>query len=165
MPRCRNRLRTSLGFTLLELLMVLSLIGIASVFSIASVDRLSGRVDERRWSDLMQQSLFKLRNKAMMSGATVQARLDFDTGELLQVGAEGADRLMVLPTRFRFVAPTSENGRIDARDHTMQLYFYPNGTMDEAVFDLLLPSEGRRRFHLARFTGKIERTTVNDVSQ
>ena len=44
MGKCKLRRDSGLGFTLLELLIVLALIAVASVFSIAAVDRLAGRV-------------------------------------------------------------------------------------------------------------------------
>jgi prepilin-type N-terminal cleavage/methylation domain-containing protein len=165
MGKCKHNCNSSAGFTLLELLLVLSLIGIASVFSIASIDRLAGRVDERRWADQTQQSLAKLRNRAVLSGAVVRATLDLERGELFLVGSDAVDRLLVLPKTFRFRSPPSAATATSKPESRMSLYFYPDGTMDEAVFDLVLPSEGLRRFHLTRFTGKIERTTVNDSSR
>lgn len=164
MHTCRHRQHSGAGFTLLELLIVLALIAIASVFSVAAIDKLAGRLEQRRWSDLTQQSLTKLRNKAVMGGAVVMAVVDFDGGELLHVGSDSQRQLLVLPKAFQFVAPASA-GTADEPVRTMPLYFYPDGTMDEAVFDLVLPSEGRRRFHLARFTGKIERTVVDALPQ
>jgi len=162
MDACTLRRDSSSGFTLLELLIVLALIAIASVFSIASVDRLAGRVQERRWSDLTQQSLAKLRNKAVMGGTVVSAEVDFEGGQLVRGAGEVQDRLLVLPASFRFLPATALTSG-NTSTGKLALYFYPDGTMDEAMFDLVLPSEGRRRFHLARFTGKIERTTVQDV--
>ncbi len=158
------RCDSSSGFTLLELLIVLALIAIASVFSIASVDRLAGRVQERRWSDLTQQSLAKLRNKAVMGGVVVSAAVDFEGGQMVQGAGEAQDRLLVLPASFRYL-PATVAAYGNASPSKLLLYFYPDGTMDEAMFDLMLPTEGRRRFHLARFTGKIERTTVQDAQQ
>ena len=164
MGKCKLRRDSSLGFTLLELLIVLALIAIASVFSIAAVDRLAGRVQERRWSDLTQQSLAKLRNKAVMGGMVVSAEVDFEGGQLVQGTGDAQDRLLVLPTSFRFL-PTTAVASGNTTPGKLALYFYPDGTMDDVMFDLVLPSEGRRRFHLMRFTGKIERTTVQDVLQ
>jgi prepilin-type N-terminal cleavage/methylation domain-containing protein len=150
----------SAGFTLLELLIVLALVGIGAVFAIASVDRLASRIDERRWSDLTQQALTKLRNKAVMSGVTVKAAVNFEGGELLQIGEAEPQKIMVLPTRFHFVPPSHGSWVEGAQIRQTPLYFYPDGTFDEATFDLLMPSEGRRRYRLARFSGKIERTNV-----
>lgn len=164
MDKSKLRRDSGSGFTLLELLIVLALIAIASVFSIAAVDRLAGRVQERRWSDLTQQSLAKLRNKAVMGGTVVSAEVDFEGGQLVQGAGDVQDRLLVLPASFRFL-PTTAVANGNTPIGKLPLYFYPDGSMDEAMFDLVLPSEGRRRFHLTRFTGKIERTTIQDVLQ
>lgn len=160
MTRCKQKCKHSAGFTLLELLIVLVLVGLGSAFAIASVDRLASRIDERRWADLTQRSLTKLRNKAVMSGMTINAIINFDGGELLQVGAGETEKIMALPKRFHFIPPNLESWIDDVPIRQMSLYFYPDGTFDDAVFDLLMPSEGRRRYRLARFTGKIERTNV-----
>lgn len=160
METCLRGRSSCSGFTLLELLIVLALIAVATVFSVAAVDRLAGRVEERRWSDLTQQTLAKLRNKAVMGGVVVSAIVDFDGGALLQAGIDSKDRLLVLPKTYQFVLSSSTGV-----GSNLPLYFYPDGTMDDAVFDLVLPSEGRRRFRMARFTGKIERTTVNNERQ
>lgn len=155
------RIKQSTGFTLLELLIVLMLIGIVTSFTVSSVDRLSTRLDERRWADTTFSSLAKLRNKAILSGSVVVAIIHFDAGELRLPSASGAEVLIALPQKFRFVSTD-----VAARDEVktvdrMPLYFYPDGTMDEASFDLSMPSEGNVQFRLARFTGRISRSNVH----
>ncbi len=156
--------RSGAGFTLLELLIVLVLIGVASAFSVAAVDRLAGRLEERRWADLTQQALAKLRNKAVMGGVVVRGLVDFDRGELLHLVGDGSDLLLTLPEKFRF-SPSSLPGPQTQPVARLPLYFYPDGTMDDAIFELALPSAGRRRFQLTRFTGRIERTNVHASAQ
>jgi prepilin-type N-terminal cleavage/methylation domain-containing protein len=163
MASSRQTGKRSAGFTLLELLIVLALVGLGAVFAIASVDRLASRIDERRWSDLTQQSLTKLRNRAVMSGMTVKAIVNYEGGELLQIGAVEPEKIMVLPMRFHFVPPSHVSWVEGIPIRRMPLYFYPDGTFDEAIFDLVMPSEGRRRYRLARFSGKIERTNVSQL--
>lgn len=126
------------GFTLLELLVVLALIGIASAFAVAAVDRIAGRMNERRWADQTLQALMKLRNKAVIERKTITVPLE---------------NLVKLPPDFHF-ATTHPTDRIPDT-----LYFYPDGTMDEAQFDLVMPHEGRKRYYLKRFTGKIAMET------
>ena len=46
------------GFSLLELLLVLVLIGIGTSLGVASVDRLAGRAQEQRVTDQLQQEWF-----------------------------------------------------------------------------------------------------------
>jgi len=160
MDSCKQMRKYAAGFTLLELLIVLALVGLGAVFAIASVDRLASRLDERRWSDLTQQSLTKLRNKAVMSGTTVKAAIDYESGELLQIGTGEPEKIMVLPLRFHFIPPSHVSWVEGVLIRRTALYFYPDGTFDEAIFDLVMPSEGRRRYRLARFTGMIELTNV-----
>lgn len=150
----------SRGFTLLELLLVLALIAIGSVFAIASVDRLAGRLDERRWADVTQQALTKLRNQAVLRGELVTASLDLDAGRVTQEQGDEVLQLLVLPPAYHFAMPPSTADTPSA----LPLYFYPDGTMDEAIFDLVLPSDGRRRYHLQRFTGKIARSLVTEMA-
>ena len=126
-----SRLR---GFTLLELLVVLVLIALAVSLAVASVDRIAGRMNERRWADQTLHALMKLRNQAMVQRKPVTVPL--------------AD-LLALPPEFR-LDKVSETSNADT------LYFYPDGTMDEAQFDLVMPREGRRRYRLKRFTGQID---------
>lgn len=154
----------SRGFTLLELLLVLVLIAIGSVFAIASVDRLAGRLDERRWADVTQQTLTKLRNQAVLRGELVTANLDMDAGKILQDQGDEVVQLLVLPHAYHFAMPVGAAGAAVETVSQLPLYFYPDGTMDEAIFDLVLPSDGRRRYHLQRFTGKIARSLVTEMA-
>ncbi len=120
------------GFTLLELLVVLALIALAVTLAVASVDRIAGRMNERRWADQTLHALLKLRNKAMIERQAVTVPLA---------------GLLTLPPDFQLDKVS---------DSADTLYFYPDGTMDEAQFDLVMPREGRRRYRLRRFTGQID---------
>ena len=173
--------------------MVLVLIAIASAFSIASVDRLVGRVEERRWSDQTLQALAKLRNKAVLGGVVVVAQINFTDGQLASLAAAGQEPAvnLLLPASYQYVPVDLEapKGAVNAQgsagaavaqgtrardaspatptqvgDVPLPIYFYPDGTMDDAAFDLVLPTQGRRRFRLARYSGKIERSDVPDVA-
>lgn len=124
------------GFTLLELLVVLALIALAVTLAVASVDRIAGRMNERRWADQTLHALLKLRNKAMIERQAVTVPLA---------------GLLTLPPDFQLDKVS---------DSADTLYFYPDGTMDEAQFDLVMPREGRRRYRLRRFTGQIDWVAV-----
>ena len=133
------------GFSLLELLLVLVLIGIGTSLGVASVDRLAGRAQEQR-----------------VSRNTVEAALDYEKGQLMD-GPARSDKtlpiLMELPAGYH-LAPASmvraRQGRTDA-DSRITLRFYPDGSMDDARFTLTTPSGSEQLFSLTRLTGRIDR--------
>lgn len=145
------------GFTLIELLLVLVLIGIGSGLAIASVDRLAGRTEELRLLDRTQQELRRLRNKAVLSGITVQATVHFDRRTI----SSRSRTTLELPERYRFYpvtgSPLSDSSQ--AADQ-LELLFYPDGTTREANFGVLTPSGLHQEFHLERISGRIERLNV-----
>ena len=139
------------GFTLLELLLVLVLIGIGTSLAIVSVDRLAERVQEKRWVDRTQQVLHRLRNKAVLGGTPVQAFVRFAEGTLSSRG----QTLLQLPKGFQWqtAAPDAPHGI----ENVLPLVFFPDGTMQDARFILETPSGLRQEFHLERISGRIER--------
>lgn len=145
------------GFTLIELLLVLVLIGIGTGLAIFSVDRLAGRTEERRWLDRTQQELRRLRNKAVLSGAPVQATLHFGRGTI----AVRSSATLALPERYSFspIAESQPAGTPRPADQ-LELLFYPDGTMQEAHFAIETPTGIRQEFHLERVSGRIERLNV-----
>ena len=147
--------RGSIGFTLLELLIVLALIGIASGFAVASVDKLAMKMDERRWEDRTRQALVSLRNKAMRAGVTLAAEVVVDAAEIRQFNAEQTVVLLKLPPNFKYeVASTPNNAAADTGSKAL-LYFFADGAMDGQAFDLV-SSQGRRfEFKLAKHTGQV----------
>lgn len=145
------------GFTLIELLLVLVLIGIGSGLAIVSVDRLAGRVDERRWLDRTQQELRRLRNKAVLSGTPVRATVNFENASI----STNSGILLKLPELY-YIYPSgnslptnnSQSGK------QLELVFFPDGSMKDAFFGIVTPSALREEFHMERITGRIERRNV-----
>ena len=147
--------RVSIGFTLLELLIVLALIGIASGFAVASVDKLAIKMDERRWEDRTRQALVSLRNKAMRTGVTMAAEVAFDAAEIRQFNAERTVVLLRLPANYSYELASAPNGATAASEAKAVLYFFADGAMDGRAFDLV-SSHGRRfEFKLAKHTGQV----------
>lgn len=154
-------MKNAAGFTLLELLLVLVLVGIGTGLAMVSVDQLAGRAEERRWLDRTQQELRRLRNKAVLGGAPVEATLYFGSGRI----TTAAGNVLVLPERYQFIA---EAGTATSRprtaalsdDESLGLMFYPDGTMQEAAFLLKTPTGVQQQFHMARISGRIERKNV-----
>ncbi len=150
------------GFSLLELLLVLVLIGIGTSLGVASVDRLAGRAQEQRVTDQLQQELRRLRNRAILSRNAVEAVLDYEKGQLMgEPARSGKARpiLMALPAGYH-LAPASivraRPERMNA-DSRVTLRFYPDGSMDDTRFTLTTPSGSEQLFSLTRLTGRIDR--------
>lgn len=142
------------GFSLLELLLVLVLVGIGTGLAIASVDRLSSRMQERQWLDRTQQQLQRLRNKAVLGGRPVTATLDFESGTLSSTAAAS----LALPAGYAW-QPGPGQG-----DKPLRLVFLPDGTMYQAAFFMQTPSGERAQFRLQAISGRIERLPVAAAS-
>lgn len=147
---------SSLGFTLLELLLVLVLIGIGTGLAIVSVDQMALRANERHWIDRTQLELKRLRNKAVLGGATVQALVDFQRGTIVQqVAAKEQRPVLQLPPRYQFRPASSVSSDVAAS--SLALVFYPDGSLSEARFLIRTPTGMQQIFHLAKISGRIER--------
>lgn len=144
-------MKKATGFTLVELLLVLVLVGIGTGLAVVSVDRLAGRTQENRWIDRTQQELRRLRNKAVLGNRPVEATLDLDRGMLST--REGT--LLDLPDGYTLQSVPSRPTA--SRDQTMGLVFFADGTMEETHFALVTPSGLRQEFRLDRVSGRIER--------
>ncbi len=150
------------GFSLLELLLVLVLIGIGTSLGVASVDRLAGRAQEQRVTDQLLQELRRLRNRAILSRNTVEADLDYEKGQLVSRPERLGQTLPILmevPTGYHLTPASTvraKQGRTDA-DGRITLRFYPDGSMDDARFTLTTPSGSEQLFSLNRLTGRIDR--------
>lgn len=144
-------MKKAAGFTLLELLLVLVLVGIGTGLAIVSVDRLAERMQEKRWIDRTQQVLHRLRNKAVLGGAPVQASIHFREGTL----SSRDQTLLHLPKGFQWQTTTSDAP--SGKEDVLLMVFFPDGTMQDASFILETPSGVRQEFHLERISGRIER--------
>ena len=138
------------GFSLLELLLVLVLVGIGTGLAIASVDRLSSRMQERQWLDRTQQQLQRLRNKAVLGERPVTATLDFESGTLSSPAAAS----LTLPAGYAWQPEPGQD------DKPLRLVFLPDGTMYQAAFVMQTPSGERAQFRLQAISGRIERLPV-----
>ena len=145
------------GFTLIELLLVLVLVGVGTGLAIVSVDRLAGRVEERRWLDRTLQELKRLRNKAVLSGAPVQATVNFANATI----STHAGITLRLPKNYRLSPVTDiRSPGVSAPPTQISLLFFPDGTMQEATFMIATPGALRQQFHLAAVSGRIERLDI-----
>ena len=143
-----------LGFTLLELLIVLALIGIALGFSVASIDKLAVRIDERRSEDRTRQVLSGLRNRAVRTGVTIKALVVFNPAEIQQLEGKDSVSLLKLPDGFRYVSGSAQ-GSEGSQEKSVDLHFFADGAIDGLGFDLLSPQGKRYGYVLPRHTGQI----------
>ena len=155
MRLCVEFRRGAKGFTLLELLIVLALIGIASGFAVASVDKLAQKMEERKWQDRTRQALIALRNRASRTGVNVTAVVDVDPAQIRQL--EGAESVAVLklPAGFKYelVSPLVTT-RVDLKLKA-KMYFFADGAMDGPTFNLVSPQGRRYEFKLTKYTGQV----------
>lgn len=148
------------GFTLLELLLVLVLIGIGTSVAIISTNSLTGRASEKQWSDRTQHVLRGLRNKAVLSARPVLAEINFQTGSI----SSGDKALLVLPIQFQYRSAGVTNSGAGSTTASSQIEFYPDGTMTSAQFLLISPGGTQEAFSLEAVSGRIRRSKIETAS-
>ena len=160
-------MRKHRGFTLLELMLVLALIGIGTALGAVAVDRMAGRVTEQRTLDQVQQELFRLRNKAVLGRTTVEAVVDFEHQHFALVSRSSRSSppppaLLTLPEGYSWAQlPAAQpKGPLMLREPatpSLLLRFYPDGTTEAAQFMVVTPSGIEQIFQIAGVTGRITR--------
>lgn len=154
-PACTIHGKAS-GFTLLELLLVLVLIGIGTGMAFMSTDRLAARAADRRLGDQTQHGLRQLRNKAILTATPVRGKLDFEHGTLSFSGRT----IVSLPSQAKY-RPTTDAAVSSSRsDAVLELTFFPDGTTNNAQFLLVAPSGAQELFRLEGISGRIGRNKV-----
>lgn len=148
------------GFTLLELVIVLAVIGFASLLAVASLDRMASSAAERNWSDRTLHELRRMRLLAASRGDVIQGVLDRRQAILTWTDlAAGETGRLELPENFAWA--WGEGGFAQApsstEDPTLVLRFYPDGSAIGREFRLLLPSGRSHVFHVNGVSGRIWR--------
>ena len=147
--------RGAKGFTLLELLIVLALIGIASGFAVASVDKLAMKMEEKKWQDRTRHALIALRNRASRSGVIVTALVVVDPAEIRQLDGGESVVLLKLPVGFKYELVTPlVTSKADLKQKA-EIYFFADGAMDGPTFNLVSPQGRRYEFKLTKHTGQV----------
>lgn len=145
------------GFTLLELLVVLVVIGLGSALGISAVDRLAGRTEESRWYDRTVQEVHRLRQQAVLGQRLVQAELSFSRGDLRRVDLVPPRVLLTLPARYSFEPVLGVSGLPDpSQQDRVSLLFFPDGSLSDTRFAVVGPQGQALQIHLAGLSGKIE---------
>ncbi len=139
------------GFTLFELLVVMVLLGVATLLATGGAEPLVRAARERGWIDRLQAELIRTRSYARASGAVAivsfvpeQEEIRFVTGP--------RTRLLALPDGFRFETATG------AGEQVQTVIFFPDGTASDLEL-IVTGSAGRAtRLRVVGVTGKIELT-------
>lgn len=143
-------MRRARGFTLIELILVLAIVGLAMAVAGVGLSRFSTQSAGQRLASQTQQALQRLRNQALQAHAVVEAELRFDTG-VIQLSGPGGDVLVRLPegARFRPLPPVAQDAE------RLPLVFFADGTMADSAFALVHPGVRERQFHVWGAAGKI----------
>ncbi len=166
------------GVTLIEMLVVLVLIGIATAMVSASVFRGNERVQEMRWVHKLEHELTKARGRAIFSGRTQRLLVLTEQGRLVAKSGGGQAALLDLPPGYHFSLdgiPLNERGgsgarygqkygletEVDDDDHIFS--FYPDGTATDAEFYLETPTLGIFRYRVSAITAKIDTASLSEV--
>jgi general secretion pathway protein H len=137
------------GFTLLEILVVMALLGVAMLVATGGAEPLVRAARERGWGDRLQAELVRTRGFARASGTIGvvdflpdERRIQFSRGP--QTGA------LALPEGVRL-----ETGAGDL-DQAQSLLFFPDGSASELEVIFAAGSGRATRLRVAGVSGKIE---------
>jgi prepilin-type N-terminal cleavage/methylation domain-containing protein len=151
------------GFTLVELLVVMFIIGLMTAFAVSRFDLLLTRSQEKQWAEKTVRELTRLRQKAILTNRSVAAQVRFDTGELASTVRGQTTILVQLPKDFSFLPdatpgknPVAGSGDDSSADTMLHIDFYPDGSASESHFDLQTPKIGRFHISVHGLTGRIE---------
>lgn len=151
----RNR---AAGFTLLELLLVLTIIGIASVIIVPNV----GSLESRTFSAQVRQAhslLNYARRTAVVSGQPTsatfitlpEAQAESALSEL-DIARNSVGSWLTEGTALRFVDSTERQRDID---DLLEISFYPEGGSTGGTLTFI-QGEQQQHIHIDPFTGRIE---------
>ena len=154
--RCAER-----GFTLVELLIVLVVIGVMAALAVSNFSHFVSQSQEKHVLDDTVRELNRLRNKAILGRRLLRADLRFGSGEIVQIERAGNTTLVALPKDFSFeksVQRTDLNPTSDAvaEGDELSILFHPDGSANEVRFDLLTPHGRRYAVRISGLTGRIE---------
>jgi prepilin-type N-terminal cleavage/methylation domain-containing protein len=143
------------GFTLLELLVVMALLGIATLLATGGAEPLLRAARERGWIDRLQAELIRTRSHARTSGRVAIVSFVPEQDEIHFV-AGSRTRLLSLPDGFHFGGAADAAAGGSEQAQTKTLVFFPDGTASDLEL-IVTGSAGRTtRLRVVGVTGKIE---------
>ncbi len=161
----RPSLRAAAGYTLIELLLVLALLGIALSVVAVSVTQLVGRVQERGFVADFQHSLQRLQARSQLQNRIVVASVDFQSGRLQERTAEGWSTWLELdePHRFEAIPDRPLNPNDTPRPPgPLTLMFFPDGQSTDARFVLRASAAQAWLVQLHGASGRVQMQPLAD---
>lgn len=149
------------GFTLVEVLIVMVIIGVSASLVLSSFDRTLRTSEERQWVEKAVRQLNRIKARATLSGRQQQLNVNFANGTLaLQVDPVNEEVLLSLPEKYAFSRGRGSDEALsdilDPADDKLRLALYPDGSTSGARFDLVAPKTGAHRILVHALTGKVE---------
>lgn len=137
------------GFTLLEILVVMALLGVAMLVATGSAEPIVRAARERGWGDRLQAELVRTRSFARASGRV--GIVDFLPDEGTIRFSRGAQTgMLALPEGIRIETEAGDAGQAHA------LLFFPDGSASELEIVFAASSGRATRLRIAGVTGRIE---------
>jgi len=141
------------GFTLFELLVVMALIGVATLLATGGAEPLVRAARERSWIDRLHAELIRTRSYARASGAVAVVSFVPEQQEIRFANGPRT-RLLALPEGFRFGDRLEPAGGGEVQT----MVFFPDGTASDLEL-MVTGNTGRTtRLRVIGITGKIELT-------
>jgi prepilin-type N-terminal cleavage/methylation domain-containing protein len=144
------------GFTLVELLIVMTIAGLSLSLVATAFSRIVGASQDKQWVEKTLRELNRVRVKAVLSGKTQHVELDFATGSLRRRDGMLQTELLSLPENYAFERQATERPAGDGAEENLQILYYPDGSATESRFDILMPGKGRAAVRVRGLTGQAE---------
>ncbi len=132
------------GFTLLELLVVMTILGVLAVAGIAALPQGESGAHLRRLAWQMAQVARDARAEAVATGQVVELRTE-------RAGPSAA--VLVAGQRHAAPAYSVQIASSNAGEHRSSIVFYPDGSSNGGT--ILIGEEAPRQVHIAWLTGRV----------
>lgn len=158
------------GFTLLEVLIVMVILGVSATLVIGSFDSTLRTAEERQWVEKTLREIIRVRSRAVLSGRPQQLSVDFAENRLtLQIDLLNEETLLALPEKLEFKRVRNDAeialDMLESVDDRQRVTFFPDGTTSGARFELVAPRSGAHRILIHGLTGKVEEQRGKDDTQ